>query len=239
MFHATVVTLFPEMFPGTLGASIPGRALDKKIWMLDTVQIRDFAQDKHQTVDDTPFGGGQGMLMKADVVDAALTYSKNLSVLNRPIIHMSPRGKRLDQPLIRKHLDCYQDGVIILCGRYEGIDQRVIDYWQEEQILEEVSIGDYILSGGEVAAQVYLDALVRLLPGAVHSHESVIEESFEENLLEFYHYTRPVMWKDRSVPDVLLSGHHAKINEWRLKQSEQITKERRPDLWEKYLALPK
>lgn len=235
MFHATIATLFPEMFPGTLGGSIPGRALEKGIWSLDTVQIRDFALDKHQTVDDTPFGGGQGMVMKPDVVHDALIHAKSLSSKQRPVVYMSPRGKRLDHIILKEHLKKYENGVIILCGRYEGIDQRVIDFWDQTDLLEEISIGDYILSGGEVAAQVYLDALIRLMPDAVGTKESVIEESFELDLLEFFHYTRPYAWNGYSVPDVLMSGHHAKIKEWRQSQAEEITKLRRPDLWESYL----
>lgn len=234
MYHATVLTLFPEMFPGTLGASIPKRALDKNIWKLDTLQIRDFALDKQQTVDDNPFGGGAGMLMKADVVHDALLHANTLNEKKRKIIFMSPHGKTLKQKDLHSHIETNPDGVIILCGRYEGIDHRVIDYWQKNHALEEVSIGDYILSGGEVGAQVYLDATVRLLPGALGAKESAIEESFELDLLEFYHYTRPYAWKDVSVPEVLLSGHHNKIKEWRFEKAKEITRLKRPDLWEIY-----
>ncbi|CAO5679161.1 MAG: tRNA (guanine-N(1)-)-methyltransferase [Holosporales bacterium] len=235
MFHATVVTLFPQMFPGALGYSIPGRALDKKIWSFDTVQIRDFALDKHQTVDDTPFGGGAGMVIRPDVVDAALLKAKSLSKGDRKILFTSPRGKPLKQDDLKKNIQKHPDGVIILCGRYEGIDQRVIDFWKENHQLEEFSVGDYILSGGEIAAQVYLDATIRLLPNALGAKESSIEESFELDLLEFFHYTRPHVWNDISVPDVLLSGHHANVEKWRHQQAKEITKALRPDLWETYL----
>ncbi|MBP9752691.1 MAG: tRNA (guanosine(37)-N1)-methyltransferase TrmD [Proteobacteria bacterium] len=235
MYHATVVTLFPEMFPGALGFSIPGRAQDKGIWSLDTVQIRDFAVDKHQSVDDTPFGGGQGMVIRPDVVNNALLKATSLSNANRKILFTSPRGKPLTQEVLRKNLKEFPDGAIILCGRYEGIDQRVIDYWHQNHGLEEFSIGDYILSGGEIAAQVYLDSTIRLLPDALGAKESSMEESFELDLLEFFHYTRPHVWNGIAVPDVLLSGHHANIKKWRHQQAEEITKALRPDMWETYL----
>ena len=210
-------------------------SLEKSIWSLDTVQIRDFSTNKHQTVDDTPFGGGAGMVIRPDVVHSALLHAHSLNPLKRKILHTHPRGKPLKQETLKKHMSESPNGVIILCGRYEGIDQRVIDYWIQNHGLEEYSIGDYILSGGEIAAQVYLDASVRLLPNALGSKESAINESFELDLLEFFHYTRPYVWNDAKVPDVLLSGHHAHIEKWRQEQAEEITKANRPDLWEVYL----
>lgn len=232
MWHATVLTLFPEMFPGPLGASIPKRALEKNLWQLDTLQIRDFAYDAYQKVDDTPFGGGAGMVMKAEVVHEALCCAYAKGSQNRKIIYLSPRGKPLTQEMLRDNLKMYPDGVILLCGRYEGIDQRVIDLWKEGYALEEVSIGDYILSGGEVAAQVYLDASVRLLDHAVGCKESTEIESFELDLLEFSQYTKPYAWKNISVPDILLSGHHEKIARFRYEQACEITRLNRPDLWD-------
>jgi tRNA (guanine37-N1)-methyltransferase len=234
MYHATVVTLFPKLFPGSLNGSIPQRALDKKIWLLDTVDIRDFALDKHRTVDDKPFGGGAGMVIRPDVVHNALIKAQAMGG-NRKIIYMSPRGKTLQQNMLHHHIKDYPEGSIILCGRYEGIDQRVIDHWTQNYGLEEVSVGDYILSGGEIPAQLYLDAIIRLLPNVLGAKESIIEESFELDLLEFFHYTRPYDWNDVLVPDVLLSGHHGKIKDWRHEKAKEITKEKRPDIWEKYL----
>lgn len=233
MYHVTVLTLFPELFPGTLGGSIPQKALEKNIWTLDTINIRDFAKDKHNTVDDTPYGGGAGMVIRPDVVHGALekAYQQNP---DRHIIYMSPRGETLTQKKLHSNIQNYPKGSIILCGRYEGIDQRVIDYWSSNHQLEEISIGDYILSGGEIAAQVYLDALIRLLPNALGNKFSALEESFELDLLEFFHYTKPYEWNGVSVPDVLLSGHHKHIEQWRHNQSQEITKKKRPDLWKKF-----
>lgn len=234
MYHATVVTLFPKLFPGSLDGSIPQRALDKKIWTLDTVDIREFALDKHKTVDDKPFGGGPGMVIRPDVVHNALIKAQAMGG-NRKIIYMSPRGKTLHQSMLHSHIKDRPHGSIILCGRYEGIDQRVIDHWTQNHGLEEVSVGDYILSGGEIPAQLYLDGVIRLLPNVLGAKESIIEESFELDLLEFFHYTRPYAWNDVLVPDVLLSGHHGNIKDWRHEKAKEITKEKRPDLWEKYL----
>jgi tRNA (guanine37-N1)-methyltransferase len=236
MYHATVVTLFPEMFPGILGASIPYRALQKKIWSFDTVQIRDFAIDKHLTVDDSPFGGGAGMVMRPDVVHQSLRSAQKKNHSKRKILFTSPRGKPLEQETLKEHVRDFPSGVIILCGRYEGIDQRVIDFWKQHEYLEEFSIGDYILSGGEGAAQVYLDAAIRLLPDALGAKESLEVESFEENLLECSHYTRPSIWNDISVPDILLTGHHAHIQQWRHEEAREITQKLRPDLWRKYVS---
>lgn len=234
MWHASVLTLFPEMFPGGLSASIPGRALENGIWKLDTIQIRDFASGNHKAVDDTPFGGGAGMVMKPDVLHEALSHAHKQNKGKRKIIYMSPRCKPLKQNDLHKNLRTYPDGAIILCGRYEGVDQRVIDYWKENHDLEEVSIGDYILSGGELGAQVYLDATVRLLDNAVGAKESLQIESFELDLLEFSQYTRPYVWNNIEVPEVLVSGNHQKIDTFREQQSYEITKKNRPDLWEIY-----
>jgi tRNA (guanine37-N1)-methyltransferase len=225
-WRATVMTLFPEMFPGSLGQSLAGKALDEGIWAIEAMDIRSFAEDKHQTVDDTPFGGGAGMVMRADVIDAALKSVAKPK--NRPIIYLTPRGKPLDQKRV-KELSA-EPGVVLLCGRYEGVDDRVINAWD----MEEISLGDFVLSGGEPAALSLIDAVVRLLPGVVGNEKTSVEESFEGGLLEYPHYTRPQVWKEREVPEVLLSGHHEKVKVWRQAEAEKITAERRPDLWEKY-----
>lgn len=223
-FRATILTLYPEMFPGPLGVSLAGKALAEEKWRLETVQIRDFATSKHRMVDDTPAGGGAGMVMKPDVVARAIDHVAD----ERPRLLMSPRGAPLTQKRVR---DLAQGpGAIILCGRFEGVDERVI----EGRDLEEVSIGDYILSGGETAAFVLLDAVVRLLPGVMGNEESGETESFETGLLEHPHYTRPQVWEGRSIPDVLTSGNHGAIDKWRHAEAERITRERRPDLWETY-----
>ena len=225
-WHATALTLFPEMFPGTLGHSLAGRALRDGKWSLDTLQIRDFATDKHRTVDDTPFGGGAGMVMRPDVVDAACAAALAAGPA-RPLVYLTPRGRVLDQALARELVA--GPGVILVCGRYEGLDQRVI----EARAMREVSVGDYVLSGGEPAALVLLDACVRLLPGVMGGATSAEEESFSEPapLLEYPHYTRPAEWDGRAVPEVLLSGHHAEVARWRRGMAEAATRERRPDLW--------
>ncbi|QTN97754.1 tRNA (guanosine(37)-N1)-methyltransferase TrmD [Brucella sp. 458] len=225
-FHAAVLTLYPEMFPGPLGISLAGKALAEGKWQLDTVQIRDFAEGRHRMVDDTPSGGGAGMVMKADVVARALDSVDD----GRPMLLMTPRGKPLTQERVRALAD--GAGAIILCGRFEGVDERVI----EGRNLEEISIGDYILSGGETAAIVLLDAVVRLLPGVMGNRESGETESFETGLLEHPHYTRPQEWEGRAIPEILTSGNHGAIDKWRHEQAERITRERRPDLWEAYCA---
>jgi len=230
---ASVLTLYPDMFPGPLGLSLHGRALEKKIWSLDARNIRDQATDRHATVDDQPFGGGAGMVMRPDIVDLALQEAVNQVDDQRPIIYLTPRGCPLDQARVRDLAD--GPGAILLCGRFEGVDQRVLDAWQAE----DVSVGDYVLSGGEPAALVLLDAVVRLLPGVLGAAESLSEESFESGLLEYPQYTRPAGWTDRQgherlVPDVLTSGHHGRVEQWRREQAEQITRERRPDLWQRY-----
>jgi len=221
-WHATVLTLYPDMFPGALGLSLAGRALEQGIWALDAVNIRDFATDKHATVDDTPAGGGAGMVLKPDILAAAID---NVAGSDRPRLLMSPRGKPLSQARVRDLAAC--DGAVIVCGRFEGVDERVI----EARNLEEISIGDFVLSGGEPAALTLLDAVIRLLPGVMGKSLSGEHESFEDGLLEHPHYTRPREWETRAIPEVLLSGDHAKIRAWQRAQAEQITHERRPDLW--------
>ncbi|NTF69726.1 tRNA (guanosine(37)-N1)-methyltransferase TrmD [Rhizobium rhizogenes] len=224
-FRATILTLYPEMFPGHLGASLAGKAMERGQWALDTVQIRDFATDKHRTVDDTPAGGGAGMVLKPDVLARAIDHASEND--NRPRLLMSPRGKPLTQKRVRELAS--GDGVIIVCGRFEGVDQRVID----GRDLEEVSIGDYILSGGEPAALILLDAIVRILPGVMGNDLSGLHESFEGGLLEHPHYTRPQVWEEREIPAVLTSGNHGAIAKWQKQEAEKLTKERRPDLLEK------
>jgi len=220
-WRVSALTLFPDMFPGPLGQSLAGRALADGIWSLVATDIRAFATDRHRTVDDTPFGGGPGMVMRPDVVDAALA-----SVMDeRPALYLSPRGAPLTQTMVRRWTA--GPGLVLLCGRYEGVDQRVLD----ARGLEEISVGDYVLSGGEPAALVLLDACVRLLPGVMGAAESADSESFSAGLLEYPHYTRPAVWNGRAVPEVLLSGHHAAIAAWRAAESERITRLRRPDLW--------
>jgi tRNA (guanine37-N1)-methyltransferase len=225
-WRASVLTLFPEMFPGPLGGSLAGKALESGIWSLDTVQVRDFATDRHRSVDDTPFGGGAGMVMRPDVIDTALRSVAD----GRAMLCLTPRGRRFCQADAARL--AASTGVIMLCGRYEGIDQRVID----ARGLEEVSIGDFVLSGGEPAAMVVLDAAIRLLPGVMGAAESAADESFSHGLLEYPHYTRPADWRGRAVPEILLSGHHGAIAAWRKQQSELITQQRRPDLWAAHLA---
>ncbi len=222
-WHATILTLYPEMFPGPLGVSLAGRALTERRWSFDTVQIRDFATDKHKSVDDTPAGGGAGMVMRADVLAAALDSVAD----ERPKLAMSPRGEPLTQGLVREL--AAGPGVTILCGRFEGIDERLF----EARDVRLVSIGDYVLSGGEPAALVLLDACVRLLPGVMGAAQSGDEESFESGLLEYPHYTRPVEWEGRTIPEVLRSGDHAKIAAWRKHMAETETRLRRPDLIER------
>jgi tRNA (guanine37-N1)-methyltransferase len=222
-----VVTLFPELFPGPLAASLAGDALKLGLWGLGTVALRDFGLGRHRQVDDTPAGGGAGMVLRADVVAAAIDAAR-VQAPGAPAIYLSPRGEPLTQALVRE-LAC-QPGAILLAGRFEGLDQRAID----ARRLREVSIGDYVLSGGELAAMVLIDAVVRLLPGVVGAPASLAEESFEAGLLEYPHYTRPREWEGRSIPEVLLSGDHKKIARWRRAESERLTRERRPDLWARH-----
>ena len=226
---ARVLTLFPEMFPGVLGFSLAGKALEKGIWALDVLDIRDFARDKHRSVDDAPFGGGAGMVMRPDVVDTALEAAGTRGA--GPVIYLSPRGRLLTQELVREL--AAGPGAILLCGRYEGVDERVL----EARGVAEVSVGDYVLSGGEPAALVLMDAAVRLLPGVTGNAASPAEDSFEQGLLEYPHYTRPAEWQGRAVPEVLTSGHHEKVRHWRRGRAERITEERRPDLWARFLKV--
>jgi tRNA (guanine37-N1)-methyltransferase len=228
---ARVLTIFPEMFPGMLGQSIAGKALERGLWALETLDIRDFAEDRHRSVDDTPFGGGAGMVMRPDVIDRALGRAIDAGEAvggESPVIYLSPRGRRLDQERVRDI--AAGPGVILLCGRYEGVDQRVLDARE----VEEISLGDFVLSGGEPAAFALIDACIRLLPGVMGAEASLEEESFEAGLLEYPHYTRPAEWCGRAVPEVLLSGHHENIRAWRRAEAERITRERRPDMWARY-----
>ena len=225
MWKARVFTLYPELFPGPLGSGLYKKALDKKLWSLEVVNMRNYATDKHKTVDDSPFGGGSGMLMRADVI--ANSLDKNISNKNESIIYLSPKGKKFDQTYAKKILD---KNINIICGHFEGVDERLL----ETRNIEEISIGDFVLSGGEIGAFVMIDTIVRLIPGVLGNPNSLVEETFERNLLEYPQYTKPQKWEKKEVPDVLLPGDHAKINDWRLTQSRDITRRRRPDLWEKY-----
>ncbi len=227
IWTAKVLTLFPEMFPGPLGCSLAGKALQDALWRLETLDIRGFATDRHRTVDDSPFGGGAGMVMRPDVVDEAIGHAL-ASAPELPLVFLTPRGRPLDQDLVRGF--AAGPGVVLLCGRYEGIDQRVI----EARAPLEVSLGDFVLSGGEPAAIALLDACVRLLPGVIGKETSLDEESFERGLLEYPHYTRPAVWQGRAVPEILVSGHHERVRAWRLGQAEALTRDRRPDLWARY-----
>ena len=225
MWVARVFTLYPELFPGPLGSGLYKKAHEKKLWSLEVVNIRDYATDKHKTVDDTPFGGGSGMLMRADII--ANSLDKNISSKNEPIIYLSPKGKKFDQDYAKKILE---KNINIICGHFEGVDQRLL----ETRNIEEVSVGDFVLSGGEIGAFVVIDTIVRLIPGVLGNSNSLSEETFERNLLEYPQYTKPQKWEKKNIPDVLLTGDHAKIKDWRLSQSRDITRRRRPDLWEKY-----
>jgi len=225
MWKVRVFTLYPEMFPGPLASGLYKKALEKKIWSLEVVNIRDYATDKHKTVDDTPFGGGSGMVMRADVL--ANSLDKNIFDNKESVIYLSPKGKKFDQIYAKKILD---KNINIICGHFEGVDQRVL----ETRNIEEVSIGDLVLSGGEIGAFVVIDTVVRLLPGVLGNPNSLSEETFEKNLLEYPQYTKPQKWEGKEIPSVLLSGDHEKIKDWRLARSEDITRRRRLDLWEKY-----
>ena len=224
-WQATILTLFPDMFPGALGFSLSGRALAEEKWLCHTVNVRDFGYDKHGSVDDTPSGGGAGMVMRPDVMGQAI---ESVSQKPGPLVYLSPRGKQLTQE--RAKTLSQGPGVKLVCGRFEGVDQRVIDHYD----IEEISVGDYVLSGGEIASMVLLDAVIRLLPGVMGNSESALEESFESDLLEYPLYTRPTVWNGLSVPEVLQSGHHKNIAAWRLCQAEKLTKDRRPDMWQRY-----
>ena len=225
MWQAQVFTLYPEVFPGPLSKGLYGKALSKKLWNLNIVNIRDAAEDKHKTVDDTPYGGGSGMLLKADVLARSLDQNINEG---EKVIYLSPKGKKFDQTYAQQLSN--EKSVSFICGHFEGVDERVLS----TRNIEEISIGDYILSGGETAAFVVIDSILRLLPGVLGNENSRIDESFENGLLEYPQYTKPQIWEEKSVPEVLLSGDHSKIKDWRLSQSEAITRVRRPDLWQKY-----
>ena len=225
MWKARIFTLYPELFPGPLGIGLYKKALEKKLWSLEVVNIRDYSADKHKTVDDTPFGGGSGMLMRADVI--ANSLDKNISDKAEPIIYLSPKGKKFDQAYAKKILN---KNINIICGHFEGVDERLL----KTRNIEEISVGDFVLSGGEIGALVIIDSIVRLIPGVLGNSNSLKDETFERNLLEYPQYTKPQKWEKKDIPEVLLTGDHAKIKDWRLDQSEDITRRRRPDLWEKY-----
>ena len=225
MWQAQVFTLYPEVFPGPLSKGLYGKAMSKKLWDLKVVNIRDAAEDKHKTVDDTPYGGGSGMLLKADVLAKSLDQNR---IEGEKILYLSPKGKKFDQSYAKKLATA--KSLSLICGHFEGVDERVLS----TRNIEEVSIGDYVLSGGETAAYVVIDSVLRLLPGVLGNDNSKIEETFENGLLEYPQYTKPQIWDKKAVRDVLLSGDHSKIKDWRLSQSEAITRDRRPDLWEKY-----
>ena len=225
MFQAQVFTLYPEVFPGPLAKGLYGKALSNKLWNLNVINIRDVATDKHKTVDDTPYGGGTGMLLKADVLAKALDQKVKKG---ERIFYLSPKGKKFDQKLAQELAK--EKSISLICGHFEGVDERVLT----TRNIEEISIGDYVLSGGETAALVVLDSILRLLPGVIGNDKSSLDETFENGLLEYPQYTKPQIWEEKSVPDVLLSGDHNKIKDWRLSQSEAITRDRRPDLWQKY-----
>ena len=226
MWNATVLSLFPEMFPGTLDFSISGKALKKGLWSLKKINIRDFSNDKNGKVDDVPFGGGHGMVLKPEVLDKAL---KSVAYDKGPRIYLSPRGRKFDQNFAKELSK--EKGVVFICGRYEGVDERFLNH----NDIQEVSVGDYVLSGGEIGAQLIMDATIRLLPNVIGNSKGLIEESFEGGLLEYPLYTQPRVWNGIEVPEVLISGDHKKIEMWKIKMSEEITKSKRPDLWSKYL----
>ena len=226
-WRATVLTIFPEMLPGPLAHSLAGKALKSGLWQLETVDIREFARDKHRSVDDAPFGGGPGMVMRPDVLDAAIAGSRGVG----PLLLLSPRGRRLDQQRVRELAAMPE--MTLICGRFEGVDERLL----QARAVEELSLGDFVLSGGEPAAIALIDACVRLLPGVVGCAETLAEESFAEGLLEYPQYTRPQLWNGRAVPEALISGDHRRIQAWRRAEAERLTRERRPDLWARYLAM--
>ena len=230
---AKIITLFPEVFPGVLGASLTGKALQEGLWQLETIDLRRFGEGRHKNVDDTPAGGGAGMVLRPDVVGRALEHASAGTPDNHarwPVVYLSPRGAPLTQAMAERFSRA--DGMTLLCGRFEGVDERVIEHFA----VEEVSLGDFVLTGGEIAAQALIDATVRLIPRVLGNQASTEEESFSDGLLEHPHYTRPAVWEGRAIPDILLSGHHAKITGWRQAMAERLTKERRPDLWRAYCA---
>ena len=231
-WRAKVITLFPDAFPGVLGLSLIGRALDMGLWALEALDLRTFGQGKHHDVDDTPAGGGAGMVLRADVLERALNAASADTPRDQtrwPVIYLSPRGRPMTQALLRQLAEC--DGVTLLCGRFEGVDQRVLDHFD----IMEVSLGDFVMTGGEIAAQALIDGVVRLLPNVLGNSESVVEESFSNGLLEHPQYTRPAVWQGREIPAVLTSGDHGAVARWRREQAEEVTKQRRPDLWAAWL----
>ncbi len=229
VWKARVITLFPGAFPGVLGESLTGKALQEGRWQLETIDLRAFGKGRHRNVDDTPAGGGAGMVLRADVLGEAIEQAMAGTGGNWPLIYLSPRGRPMTQDLMRRLARA--DGVTLLCGRFEGVDERVLEHYA----IEEVSLGDFVMTGGEIAAMALIDATVRLLPGVLGNQASAEEESFAHGLLEHPHYTRPAEWKGRPIPEVLLSGHHRRITEWRQAEAERITRERRPDLWQAWL----
>lgn len=228
VWQARIVTLFPDLFPGALGASLTGKALQDGLWQLHTHDLRGFGLGKHRNVDDTPAGGGAGMVLRADVVGPAIEAAQSHARGRWPVLYMSPRGKRFDQAMARDLARC--DGVTVLCGRFEGVDERAIEHYG----MTEVSLGDFVMTGGELAAQAMIDATVRLLPGVLGNAESTVEESHAAGLLEHPQYTKPATWQGHDIPPVLMSGHHGEIEKWRRAQSETLTQERRPDLWDRH-----
>jgi tRNA (guanine37-N1)-methyltransferase len=234
VWKAKILTLFPTAFPGVLGESLTGKALQEGLWQLETVDLREFGVGKHRNVDDTPAGGGAGMVLRADVLGTAIDKAMQDTTApqggNWPLIYLSPRGRRMDQAMMQDLARC--DGITLLCGRFEGVDERVLEHYN----IQEVSLGDFVMTGGELAAQALIDATVRLIPGVLGNQASTEEESFSSGLLEHPQYTRPAEWRGRTIPDVLMSGHHGKIAQWRQEMSEEITKARRPDLWQAYEA---
>ncbi len=230
-WKAKVITIFPEMFPGTLAHSLAGKALKKGLWSLDIINLRDFSSDERKTVDGSPAGGGAGLVLRADVIDKAVMSHKRTTDNDRkdwPVVALSPRGQSFNQKMAASFSRC--KGLTLICGRYEGFDERVLNFHK----IPEISIGDYIISGGEIAAQVLIDSTVRLIPQVIGNQNSLSEESFTTDLLEYPHYTSPRMWRNMPIPEELLSGHHEKIKQWRVQKSEEITRDRRPDLWDKY-----
>ncbi|MEM1005306.1 MAG: tRNA (guanosine(37)-N1)-methyltransferase TrmD [Pseudomonadota bacterium] len=229
VWKARIITLFPDAFPGVLGESLTGKALQEGLWQLETVDLRQFGIGKHRNVDDTPAGGGAGMVLRADVLGEAIEHTMAGIRGNCPLIYLSPRGRRMDQQMMQTLARC--DGMTLLCGRFEGVDERVLEHYG----VQEVSLGDFVMTGGEIAAQALIDATVRLIPGVLGNQASAEEESFASGLLEHPQYTRPAAWNGRAIPEILMSGNHGRIAEWRHQMSEQITRERRPDLWDSYL----
>ena len=228
VWTAQIITLLPDAFPGILGESLTGKALRDNLWALRTINLRDFGIGKHKNVDDTPAGGGAGMVIRPDVMDAAIQHAGSFVRGNMPLVYLSPRGRRFDQAMAREWAQ--YDGITMICGRFEGVDQRILDAYR----IQEVSLGDFVMTGGEIAATAMIDATVRLLPGVLGNSESIEEESHSNGLLEHPQYTRPAEWRGLPIPEVLMSGHHGNIEKWRKEKAEEITKERRPDMWERY-----